>query len=67
MFWTVKSFGKPWGLFCLIKTVFSQSSIEKKDRIISDDTDLSAELSTFFENAVRLLNVKPDEYNLRDK
>ena len=46
-------------------TVFSQISIEK-NRIISDDFDLSEECSTFFEDAVRLLNVKPDEYYLSD-
>ena len=47
-------------------TVFSQISIEKNDRIISDDFDLSEEFSTFFEDAVRSLNVKPDEYYLSD-
>ena len=47
-------------------TVFSQISIEKSNRIISDDFDLSEEFSTFFEDAVRSLNVKPDEYYLSD-
>ena len=45
---------------------FSQISIEKNDRIISDDSDFSEEFSTFFEDAVRSLNVKPDEYYLSD-
>ena len=47
-------------------TVFSQISIGKNNRIISDDFDLPEEFSTFFEDAVRLLNVKPDEYYLSD-
>ena len=47
-------------------TVFSQISIEKNNRITSDDFDLSEEFSTFFEDAVRPLNVKPDEYYLRE-
>ena len=47
-------------------TVFSQISIEKNNRIISDDFDLSEEFSTFFEDAVRSLNVKPDEHYLSD-
>ena len=47
-------------------TVFSQINIEKNDRITSDDFDLSDEFSTFFEDAVRLLNVKSDEYYLSD-
>ena len=42
-------------------TVFSQISIEKNKRIMSDDFDLSEEFSTFFKDAARLLNVKPDE------
>ena len=41
--------------------VFSQISIEKKNRIISDDFDLSEEFSTFVEDAVRTFNVKPAE------
>ena len=48
-------------------TVFSQSSTEKNPRIISDDSDLSQEFSTLFEDAVGLLSVKPDEYYLSDK
>ena len=47
-------------------TVFSRISIEKYNRIISDDFDLSEEFSTFFEDAVRSLNVEPDEYYLSD-
>ena len=50
----------------MIKTVFSHISLEKNNRIISDDFDLSEEFSTFFEDAVRLLNVKSDEYYLSD-
>ena len=45
-------------------TVLSQISIEKNNWIISDEFDLSEEFSTFFEDAVRSLNVKPDEYYL---
>ena len=41
-------------------TVFLQISIEKNNQIISDDFDLSEGFSNFFEDAVRLLNVKPD-------
>ena len=48
------------------KTFFPQISIEKNNRIISDDFDLSEEFSTFFEDAVRSLNVKPDEYYLNE-
>ena len=51
---------------CLIKTVFSPISIEKNNPVISDDSDLSEEFSTFFEDAVWLLNVKPNEYYLSD-
>ena len=40
------------------------AGIEKNNRIISDDFDLSEEFTTFFEDAVRSLNVKPDEYYL---
>ena len=62
-----KKFWKTMGPFLSDKnTVFSQISIEKNNRIISDDFDLSEEFSTFFEDAVRLLNVAPDEYYLRD-
>ena len=46
--------------------VFSQISIEKNNRIISDDFVLSEEFSTFFEDAVRSLNVEPNEYYLSD-
>ena len=45
-------------------TIFSQITIEK-NKIISHD--LSRDFSTFFEYAVRPLNVNPDEYQLRDK
>ena len=45
-------------------TVFSQISIEKNNRIISDDFDLSEEFSTIFEDAVGWLSIKPDEYYL---
>ena len=54
------------GPFCLMKTVFLQSSIEKANQIINDDFNLSEELSTFFEDVVRSVNVKPDEYYLSD-
>ena len=47
-------------------TVFSQISIEKNNGIISDDFALFEEFSTFFEDAVRSLNVEPDEYYLSD-
>ena len=47
-------------------TVFSQISVEKNNWIISDDFVLSEEFSTFFEDAVRLLNVEPDKYYLSD-
>ena len=47
-------------------TLFLQIGIEKNKRIISDDFVLSEEFSTFFEDAVRSLNVEPDEYYLSD-
>ena len=47
-------------------TVFSQISEEKNNRIISDDFDLLAEFSTFFEDVVRSLNVNSDEFYLSD-
>ena len=47
-------------------TVFSQICIEKNSRIISDDFVLSEEFSTFFEDAVRSLNVEPDKHLLSD-
>ena len=60
-----KEFWKTRGPFLSNKnTVFSQISIEKISRIISDDFDLSEKLNTFFEDAVRSLNVKADEYYL---
>ena len=45
---------------------FSQNSVEQDSRIISDNFDLSEEFSTFFEDVVRRLNVKPDGYCLSD-
>ena len=60
-FQTVKNFGK----FCLKHSFFADQR-RKNNRIISDDFDLFEELSTFFEDAVRSLNVKPDEYYPRD-
>ena len=41
-------------------TVFLLISIEKKNRIIPDGFVLSGEFTTFFEDAVRSLNVEPD-------
>ena len=62
-----KKFWKTMGPFLSDKnTVFSQISIEKNNRIISDDFVLSEEFSTFFEDAVRSLIVEPDEYYLSD-
>ena len=62
-----KKFWKTMGPFLSDKnTVFSQISIEKNSRIISDDFVLPEEFTTFFEDAVRLLNVEPDEYYLSD-
>ena len=46
--------------------IFPQTSIEKSNKIISDDLGLSEEFSTFFNYAVRSLNVNPDEYYLSD-
>ena len=43
-----------------------QISIEKNNRIISEDFDLSEEFINFFVDAVRSLNVKPDEYYLNE-
>ena len=62
-----KDFWKTMRHFLSYKnTVFSQISIEKNSGIMSDDFDLSEEFSTFFQDAVRSLNVKPDEYYLSD-
>ena len=47
-------------------TVFSQINIEKNNRTISDDFDLSEKFRTFFEDAVKLLNVESDGYCLSD-
>ena len=46
--------------------VFSQINIEKNNQIIYDDFDLSEKFSTFFEDAVRSLTVKPDQFCLSD-
>ena len=63
-----KEFGKTMRPFLSNKNiVFSKISIEESNRIISDDFDLSEEFSTFFEDAARLFDVKPDEYYLSDK
>ena len=62
-----KKFWKTMGSFLSDEnTVFLQITMEKNNRIISDDFDLSEECSTFFEYPVRLLNVEPDEYYLSD-
>ena len=62
-----RKFWKTMGPFLSDKnTVFSQISIEKNNQIISDDFVLSEEFSTFFGDAVRSLNVEPDEYYLSD-
>ena len=47
-------------------TIFSQISIKENNGIVSDDFHLSEQFSTFFKDAVRSLNVKPDEYYLSD-
>ena len=47
-------------------TVFSQISIGKNNQITPDDFDLSEEFSTFFEDAVKSLNFKPNELYLSD-
>ena len=47
-------------------SVFSQVSMEKNNQTIFDDFDLFEEFSTFFVDAVRSLNVEPDEYYLSD-
>ena len=47
-------------------TVFSQISIEKNNGIICDDLDLTEEFRTFFEDAARSFNIKPDEFYLSD-
>ena len=49
-----------------MRAFLSDKNIENKTRFISDDFDLADEFSTFFEDAVRLLNVKPHEYYLSD-
>ena len=60
-----KEFRKTMRPFLFDKnTVFSQISKEKNNRIISGDFDLSKEFSNFFEDAVKSLNVKPDEFYL---
>ena len=47
-------------------TVFSQVSMEKNNQTVSDNFDLFEEFSAFFEDAVRSLNVDPDEYYQSD-
>ena len=47
--------------------IFSQISIEKNKKIISDDFDFFGEFNTFLENAIRLASVKLDKYYLNDK
>ena len=47
-------------------TIFSQISIEKNKVIISDNFDLSEKSGIFFEDAVRLLNVKPGKCYLNN-
>ena len=44
--------------------IFSKINTEKNNRIISYDFDLPGEFNTFFEDAVRSLNVNPYEYYL---
>ena len=62
-----KEFWKTMRPFLYYKnTVFSQISMERNNGIISDDFHLSEEFSTFFEDAVWSLNVKPDEYYLSE-
>ena len=46
--------------------IFLQISSQKNNRIISYPFDLPEEFSTFLENAVRSLIVKPDEFYLSD-
>ena len=48
------------------KNSFVVNQHKKNNQIISDEFDLSEEFSIFFKNAVRSLNVKPDEYCLSD-
>ena len=63
-----KKFWKTMRPFLSFKnTVFSQISIEKNNRIISDDSDLSEKFGNYFEDADGLLNVKPDENYLSDE
>ena len=44
----------------------SQITIEKNDKIFMDNFELSEEFSNFFENAVKALNIEPDEMYLND-
>ena len=46
--------------------IFLQISSQKNNRIISYPFDLSEEFSTFLEDVVRSLIVKPDEFYLSD-
>ena len=55
------------GLFLSDKyKVLSQISVEKTNQIIPDDFVLFKQFRTFFEDAVRSLNVEPNEYYLSD-
>ena len=45
---------------------FLADQLKNVNQTISDDFDLSEEFGTFFEDAVRLLNVEIDEYFLSD-
>ena len=62
-----KNFWKSMKLFLSGKnTICLEIRIVKSSRIISEGFDLSEQFSIFFEDSVRLLNVKPDEYYLSD-
>ena len=62
-----KDFWKSMKLFLSGKnTICLEIRIVKSSRIISEGFDLSEQSSIFFEDAVRLLNVKPNEYYLSD-
>ena len=58
-FWkTIKPF--------LSEKIKTTSKIKLKDKIISNDDKVAEELSTFFENAVKSLNIKPRNLSLED-
>ena len=48
------------------KNSFLADQHGKNNRVIFDDFDLSEKFRPFFEDAVKLLNVKPDEFYLSD-